>query len=381
MVCDFSKFHDSSLEVAATDNHRCRYHKKGLKYSDSQMIPKGLCAEAFHSIYPFALGLLYRTNSNYTKDSCFVRCPEGNVIFEVRRVPKKFLKRMEFQLKRIVNIIYPVDPREYDILISVSESSDTCAMNHGIGQEYEFNQEKKTELCPAAFDSLFPFVYATASSENNDSGDYLLSCQDHLTNIVFNVSLNQREEEKEVERDARPGTKQLPCEDFSNIWISIKSVHGKCDFEFNQGQKFKFEDMVPDGICISAYHNMYPYIFTLENGGYFTFKMKDKNNIVVQCPSSVGRVAVEVMRDNRSSKNHFTVIQTKGPCPMDMKVDTEKVLPDIFSRSSSCSFCPKLFDAIFPYVNKLNLRNGNQPITVSCPNYPDNVTVEISKNE
>jgi len=109
--------------------------------------------------------------------------------------------------------------------------------------------------------------------------------------------------------------------------------------------------------------------------------MKDKNNIVVQCPSSVGRVAVEVMRDNRSSKNHFTVIQTKGPCPMDMKVDTEKVLPDIFSRSSSCSFCPKLFDAIFPYVNKLNLRNGNQPITVSCPNYPDNVTVEISKNE
>lgn len=380
-VGEFSKTNNYSLEVIDQDSNRCRYHRRGFKYSPTQIVPKGLCPEAFHSIYPFALGLLYHANTSdkENRNSFLVRCPEGSVIFEVRRVAKKFLKHLEFQLKKVISVFYSVDLREYDILISVVESGDECLRNHRVGQEFEFNQEKQSELCPAAFDSIFPFVYASVSSKENAPKDCFLSCQDHLTNIVFGLNANQQK--SNIGNKPKADKKQLQCEQFNNIWIRIKTINGRCSFDFKEGQEFQFKNTVPNGICISAFHNVYPYVFTLEKGGYFTFSTRDKNSIIVQCPSPEGRVAMEVVRDNKNNKNHFTVIQTKGTCPMDMKIGSEIVLPDIFSKSASFPFCPKLFDAIFPYVSKLNLRNENKPITVSCPNYPDNVIIEVYKKE
>lgn len=349
-VCQFSNGGFFDLRVLSRDTHKCRYHKKDQHYSQQQMVPRGLCIEAFHSIYPFALGLLYGANKNRFQ----VMCPKGEVIFDVRREPVDSIKKLKFHLKSLIDPFYPVDPRKHKVLIKVVECKGICLKKHEGGQEFEFNQEKRTELCPAAFDSIFPYIYAYETSKKIP--DYCsLSCQDHLTNVVF-----------ALKDGSKSKTNPLFCID-KDVNLTIKSVEGKCPFELKEGQKFKFSDIMPREMCASLFHNIYPYIFTLEQGGSFRFDKK--KSMVVQCPNPKGRLAVNVMR--KDNKNYIKFVQIKGVCP---KLTKDIVLPNILSRQFP--FCPKLFDASFPYVNALSITKNK--IRVSCPNCTNKVVVELS---
>jgi len=300
------------------------------------MVPKGMCVEAFHNIYPYALGLLYNINQDKFK----VRCPKGNIVFEIRREQQDLIHKAKYHLKSLIDPIYPVDPRNHRIFIKVAKLEGECLNNHKIGQEYEFNQDKQTELCPAAFDSIYPFICA---------GGNPLCCQDHLTNVAFGL---QNQNHTKI---------PLPCQD-KKVKITIKKVNGECPYGLKENQEYSFQDTFPIGMCDSFFHNIYPYMFAFERGG--NFKYNKQKNIIVQCPNPKGRVAMNVIWENDTTYLEF--VQVKGVCP--------KGIPKNIILPVQLSFCPKLFDAIFPYVIALDGKTE-----VSCPNYPNNVVVELEK--
>lgn len=351
-VCQFSNIASYGLTVIGKDTHKCRYHRKGQRYTSFQMAPGGLCIEAFHSIYPYALGLLYGVEA----ERFYVRCPKGSVIFLVERKPAKFIPMLKYRIKALIDPFYPGDPRKYQVSIKVFQLEAKCLKGHKEGEEFEFNQDNKNELCPAAFDSIYPFIYAYKSSKKIPKG-CSLCCQDHLTNIVFNL-----------EGDNSAAIDPVLCED-KEVRVRIKSADEKCKFAFKKDQEFNFSDIVPEGICASFFHSAYPYIFTLEQGGCFKFN-KEKS-MIVQCPNSKERFAMNIVTSTEGTS--FEFVQCVGNCPQ--KIEGAKI-PGIFS--GPFKFCPKLFDAIFPYVNMVGL--AGDTVELSCPNHQGNVTVELSSS-
>lgn len=155
-ICRVKDVTSYKLTVVNKNSRKCRYHKKGQVYTSQEMAPKELCPEAFHSIYPYALGLLYGVNT----ENFFVRCPKGNVIFLLERKPAKLASMLKYRIKQLIDPFYPLDPRKYLVKIRVFRLFADCLKGHSQGQEFEFNQENDAELCPAAFDSIYPFIYA-----------------------------------------------------------------------------------------------------------------------------------------------------------------------------------------------------------------------------
>lgn len=148
---------------------RCRYHKReGQTYTCDSIAPKGLCLDAFHVVYPCCLALLY--DADFTgschesagRDEVAIQCPMGCMRMRVTRIqslpkPVKFLKTSAEKIFK--KLFFPPDVPDYKIRILVEESSDECP--HKSGEEYYLNIRNTSELCPASFDALYPFLDVT----------------------------------------------------------------------------------------------------------------------------------------------------------------------------------------------------------------------------
>ena len=179
------------IKVTAVElKKKCRYHKRENQvYSSDSIAPKGLCFDAFHAAYPYCLALLYDADftgschKNAGKDEVEIQCPMGCMRMRVTRIhslpkPVKFLKTAAEKIFK--RLLFPPDVPDYRIRIMVEESSSECP--HKGGEEYYLNIRKTSELCPASFDALYPFLGVTDMR--------LVHCPDH-EGILYEVARRQ----------------------------------------------------------------------------------------------------------------------------------------------------------------------------------------------
>jgi uncharacterized repeat protein (TIGR04076 family) len=359
IVCNFALNNGRRLVVENCEKP-CRYHKAGNYYDFHHIVPPGLCPEAFHAIYPQCLGLLYKGDFGGL-DSLKASCPKPDgVVFEVKRIKQRsFWRRGGQVLRKLLSKVYPAEVLDYDIKISPVEIKGNCDKNIKIDTEYYFNLYNTKELCPAAFDSLFPFVFTSSFvSENNIKTNRLgfLACPDHKTNIVFQLFHGDRRLNTDY---AGKNALFSGCSSFQDIQIKT----GAC--------ASSLKECLPSGLCYSLFHNVYPYYLTLLHKGYFGW-MKDHSCVIAQCPEPETCVAAEIRR-TPSGEVKLSVITQKGPCPKKITAgDTFLLKQEDFKLPFG------LLRDISPYVNIVN--SGISGIIEcgsinNCGNNPINVVV------
>lgn len=169
------------------------------------------------------------------------------------------------------------------------------------------------------------------------------------------------------------------CVDYSCLRIKVVDQKGSCPKGMSSGDTFKLDNLVPQGMCLAAFHSAIPYYITLANGGHFGW-LKDRNAVVFQCPNPEAAVAMKLsIQKAKDNQLLIEVIKTRGTCPQEMSPFKMFTL----SKDNNL-FCPKAIDALFPYVNILNAVEQNPcnkasaALKVACPGYPDYLIFEIS---
>jgi len=155
---------------------------------------------------------------------------------------------------------------------------------------------------------------------------------------------------------------------YRNFRVRIQKTNGSCRYHKKVGEELDFEYATPSNLCMHAFHVVYPYYLTLLNGGWFRWVGHDKG-VVVQCPNPNCSLVMQIGR--RQTVEGATivveVIGRKGECPRGHRIGQ---LFDV--KESSLRLCPRLFDAIYPYVNLLSF--GQRPecleneVLIRCPN-------------
>ena len=81
--------------------------------------------------------------------------------------------------------------------------------------------------------------------------------------------------------------------------VKITVVKGKCQGEYHEiGDSFTCGWKTPEGICLSAWTAIAPYVMTLLWGGDFDFE-KEKGMATLRCPDPKG-IVLELRRVEKS---------------------------------------------------------------------------------
>jgi len=78
--------------------------------------------------------------------------------------------------------------------------------------------------------------------------------------------------------------------------LEIVSQKGVCGAGHTVGQKFDLTEGVPAGICPSALHSAYTYVFALRWGADFPWE-KEKGTAVIACPDAANPVVMKITRE------------------------------------------------------------------------------------
>jgi uncharacterized repeat protein (TIGR04076 family) len=140
------------------------------------------------------------------KDSLILKCPavKNFVVMEIQKVPLPFKLKLLNILKKMVHPLYPAAIFNCGIRIKILETKGKCLNGHIVGDTFEFNLGNfqltskyvlnigyPRELCPAAFDNLYPYLgYVrwegklpwTPEAEINRIG-----CPDHKASVEFQI--------------------------------------------------------------------------------------------------------------------------------------------------------------------------------------------------
>ncbi len=84
------------------------------------------------------------------------------------------------------------------------------------------------------------------------------------------------------------------------VTIKLVANNRPCWAGHRIGQEWTFENMVPAGMCASAWHTVYPYALAMSAGGVFPWQ-DDPEVMVVSCPDSQVQNIFELRRDPRKA--------------------------------------------------------------------------------
>jgi len=175
-MCEIKKpLYDVLVEVASVAG-KCKYHRKvGQVYDLALLAPCGMCLDAFHAVYPYALSLLYGAKFRWMKDldSVIAQCPNphGSVTMEIRR--KK------------------INRKKMEILIKILEVKGRCKKGLKKGEVFKMNLGDFSEICPAGMDALYPYIstlrYGGKIAWAKKDGTCLVQCPDHINAVVYKL--------------------------------------------------------------------------------------------------------------------------------------------------------------------------------------------------
>jgi uncharacterized repeat protein (TIGR04076 family) len=86
------------------------------------------------------------------------------------------------------------------------------------------------------------------------------------------------------------------------ISIKVISQSGFCGVGHKVGDEWSIEKITPEGICISAFHGMYPSLRTMMFGGILPHTEKDPDTYYFTCPDTENPVVFELKRQRPSLK-------------------------------------------------------------------------------
>lgn len=155
MICNLD-FKNIKIKVVGW-RRSCRYHKK-IGQIIERVIPNNFCLFAYHSLYPYALSMLYDGKSNNVK----VYCPASKVLIEINSYPRKFKSLFNLAEKFFRFIGMPQDILDKEVRIKILKSS--CPKGIKENDVFKFNIKSKIELCPASFNMLLPFMLNKSNS-------------------------------------------------------------------------------------------------------------------------------------------------------------------------------------------------------------------------
>jgi len=77
--------------------------------------------------------------------------------------------------------------------------------------------------------------------------------------------------------------------------IKVTVIKGKCQGDFHDiGKSFTVDWKTPEGMCISAWDAISPFVLTLSCGGNLPWE-KEKGTAIVHCPDPKG-IVLELRR-------------------------------------------------------------------------------------
>ncbi len=205
----------------------CKYHKKaGQEFHINEIVPRGMCFEAFSIAYPSALALLYNANMKSTgcnkwkleqketeqnkaeqkEGELIFQCPsqKNKVIFKIERREKLpyVVKKAKHAAEAIFKqFFFPVDKvhLEHDVVMKVVKVEGQCPQGHKPGNVYSLNTQDTEVLCPASFNSLYPFIQMLYNNVKipwaKEKGSALIHCPDH-EGIIYKVRTSAEQEEQ-----------------------------------------------------------------------------------------------------------------------------------------------------------------------------------------
>lgn len=79
------------------------------------------------------------------------------------------------------------------------------------------------------------------------------------------------------------------------VAVKVISQKGTCVAEHKVGDQWIIEKTTPGGVCLGAYHSLYPNVRTLMFGGVLPWA-EDPDTAIVACPDAKNPVVFEVRR-------------------------------------------------------------------------------------
>ena len=151
---------------------RCGYHSKDVQFHSTEILPKGLCPEAFHNLYYSSLGPLFR--AKLPTEQTLIKCPgvENYVVYKASIEKLNLRFRFVNFIKRLLFCFYPGQIYTGRLVWTVVEVKGDCPLNQKTGEGFFINRGnihitdnlsfpmgEPSTLCPAAFDNFFPYFY------------------------------------------------------------------------------------------------------------------------------------------------------------------------------------------------------------------------------
>ena len=184
---------------------RCGYHVENQQYEFADISPVALCPEAFHNVYYISLGLLF--NAKYKEKRMTLKCPGTENYVVLKATFEKLNRRFRAfnRIKSVFQWAYPGQVYLYGRLVwKAVEVKGECPFGITEGAKFYINMgniqlTKKLlfpmgqphELCPAAFDNIFPtlpILHIENRYPYSDSPKDHIQCPDDNVNITFEVT-------------------------------------------------------------------------------------------------------------------------------------------------------------------------------------------------
>lgn len=80
-----------------------------------------------------------------------------------------------------------------------------------------------------------------------------------------------------------------------DVAVKVVSQKGTCAHEHKVGDEWVITGKTPEGICLSAFHTLFPNIRTLMFGGLFPWST-DPDEATAACPDAANPVVFEIRR-------------------------------------------------------------------------------------
>lgn len=184
-ICDIDC--DNYQVIVDNFKHACKYHnKRKAVFLKGHLSSGGMCPHLFHKAYPYALALLYGANFRESKEenNLNIPCPALNspITIKIYRVKQRgLIDRISNALKEVLIILgFHCNPLYYRVHMKVISADIGCNYNHSENDTFEFNIGNASELCPAAFDAIFPQLLRQGHRP-------MVVCPDHLGKVSFRI--------------------------------------------------------------------------------------------------------------------------------------------------------------------------------------------------
>ena len=337
----------SSEVIYEANDNNCRYHPANTENEKIPLLTQGMCPVAYLHVYPTLLALhLNQNNSKIKIDSSEleIHCPLGSdgVIFKTyttkvktgfKKIFKQFFSKKNPWLRKIVNLVYPVELFGKNTHLEAVSEGQGCAFGIKKGDTFSFNLDRKDEFCPAAFNSVYPLL-------NTGKENFSIGCPDHRTNVRFSLSTEQNTIKSEC---------QANCDSYSSK-IKIVKKYGEFNLPIASNRWYNVDELIEaSGIrCFSSFHVAFPYLYSLYNGGQLGFLTGERNSAGIGCPNATYLIKYKVSRDEKGCYK-YSCEKSHGACPRKIELN-EDIIIDNFENS--VPFFYGLYD-LYPSLIKI----------------------------